>query len=134
MQLEKHSEIVAKVGETAGKENSIEKALDKMEDEWSHVDLDVKEYRETGTFILGGFDDYMALLDEHITMTQAMAFSTFKGPFEERIEKWNHTLMTISEVFDEWVGVQRNWLYLQPIFDSPDINKQVMAQGGTVVR
>lgn len=34
----------------------------------------------------------MALLDEHITMTQAMTFSTFKGPFEERIENWNNTL------------------------------------------
>lgn len=34
----------------------------------------------------------MSLLDEHITMTQAMTFSTFKGPFEERIENWNSTL------------------------------------------
>ena len=34
----------------------------------------------------------MSLLDEHITMTQAMTFSTFKGPFEERIENWNNTL------------------------------------------
>ncbi|CAN0498329.1 unnamed protein product, partial [Scytosiphon promiscuus] len=46
----------------------------------------------TGTSILKGVDDYMALLDEHITMTQAMTFSTFKGPFEERIENWNNTL------------------------------------------
>lgn len=46
----------------------------------------------TGTSILKGVDDYMALLDEHITMTQAMTFSTFKGPFEERIESWNSTL------------------------------------------
>lgn len=46
----------------------------------------------TGTSILKGVDDYMSLLDEHITMTQAMTFSTFKGPFEERIENWNSTL------------------------------------------
>ncbi len=45
-----------------------------------------------GTSILKGVDDYMSLLDEHITMTQAMTFSTFKGPFEERIENWNSTL------------------------------------------
>lgn len=42
--------------------------------------------------MLKGVDDYMNLLDEHITMTQAMTFSTFKGPFEERIENWNNTL------------------------------------------
>lgn len=38
----------------------------------------------------------MSLLDEHITMTQAMTFSTFKGPFEERIENWNKTLQAKS--------------------------------------
>ncbi len=31
----------------------------------------------------------------------------------------------VSEVLEAWLTVQRNWLYLQPIFESPDINKQV---------
>jgi dynein heavy chain len=30
-----------------------------------------------------------------------------------------------------WVTVQRNWLYLQPIFESPDINRQLPAEGKT---
>ena len=38
----------------------------------------------------------MALLDEHITTTQAMSFSAFKGPFEERIDTWNETLNTVG--------------------------------------
>lgn len=58
-------------------------------------------------------------------MTQAMQFSAFKGPFEGRIDTWNTTLFTVSEVLDAWVKVQRDWLYLQPIFESPDINRQV---------
>ena len=35
----------------------------------------------------------------------------------------------VSELIDEWVAVQKNWLYLQPIFDSPDINKQLPVEG-----
>ena len=62
-------------------------------------------------------------------MTQAMTFSAFKGPFEERIDNWNETLQMVSEVVDEWLAVQRNWLYLQPIFDSADINKQLPIEG-----
>ena len=27
------------------------------------------------------------------------------------------------------MAVQRNWLYLQPIFESPDINKQLPTEG-----
>jgi hypothetical protein len=28
-----------------------------------------------------------------------------------------------------WVAVQRNWLYLQPIFESADINRQLPTEG-----
>ena len=47
----------------------------------------VHRYRETGTFILKGVDDLQTLLDEHVTMTQAMQFSAFKKPFEDRIDR-----------------------------------------------
>src|SRR5690606_28769555 len=101
----------------------------KMEQAWASLRLRIESYRSTGTCILKGIDEYIALLDEHITMTQAMLFSAFKGPFEQRIDSWNKTLQTVSEVIDEWVGLQRSWLYLQPIFDSPDINKQLPQEG-----
>eukprot|EP00752_Nemacystus_decipiens_P010663 g9495.t1 len=128
-ELHKNAAVITKVSETASKEFAIESALDKMQGAWSAVKLNTEEYRETGTSILKGVDEYMSLLDEHITMTQAMTFSTFKGPFEERIENWNNTLQVVSELIDEWLAVQRNWLYLQPIFDSEDINKQLPAEG-----
>jgi dynein heavy chain len=120
---------ITKIAETAGKEFNIEQALDKMEEAWQTVNLVIDDYRDTGTCILKGADEYMALLDEQITMTQAMTFSAFKGPFEERIDKWNTILQVVSEVVDEWLAVQRNWLYLQPIFDSADINKQLPIEG-----
>eukprot|EP01033_Poteriospumella_lacustris_P000280 gene286-182_t len=127
--LGKNMTEVEKIAEKAGKEFSIETALDKMTKAWETVQLIIESYRDTGTCILKGVDEYMSLLDEHITMTQAMAFSAFKGPFEQRIDNWNSTLQTVSEVVDEWVQLQRNWLYLQPIFDSADINKQLPQEG-----
>ena len=59
--------------------------MDKMEGEWKDVVLDVAPYKDTGTFVLRSFDELQAILDEHITTTQAMMFSAFKGPFEERL-------------------------------------------------
>jgi dynein heavy chain, axonemal len=70
-------------------------------------------------------DVVIQLLDEQVTMTQAMTFSSFKGPFEDDITAWDKTLNTVSELIDEWLAVQRSWLYLQPIFDSEDIKKQL---------
>ena len=126
-------ELVGKVGETAGKEYQIEKALDEMELEWEKNEaihnLRLIPYKNTGTFVLSGFDDLTAVLDEQITMTQAMQFSAFKKPFEERIEAWNNKLVLMSDVLEVWMEVQRGWLYLQPIFDSDDIMKQLPTEG-----
>ena len=131
MKLTKPSsvEAIVKVGEISAKEYNIEVALDKMEAEWKEVELDILPYKDTGTSVLKGVDELMALLDEQVTMTQAMNFSAFKAPFEDRIARWDGKLSLVSEVLEEWIAVQRNWLYLQPIFDSPDINKQLPQEG-----
>lgn len=126
--LERIDDIV-KVAEAAGKEYQVEQALTTMKAAWEKIDLQILAYRETGTSVIKGVDEIQVVLDEHITMTQAMMFSSFKGPFEEEISDWNATLQMVSEVLEEWLAVQRNWLYLQPIFESPDINKQLPTEG-----
>lgn len=54
-----------------------------------------------------------------------MLFSPYKKPFEEEIIEWNDNLKLMSEIMEEWTKCQLNWMYLQPIFDSPDIAKQL---------
>jgi dynein heavy chain, axonemal len=117
-----------KIAETAAKEYTIEQTLDKMEADWLPFKLDIRNYRDTGTGVLAGFDEINTVLDEQVTMTQAMQFSAFKGPFEERIDVWNHKLFVVSEVLDNWIKVQREWMYLQPIFESEDIIRQLPAE------
>lgn len=64
-------------------------------------------------------------LDDHIVLTQSMSFSPFKKPFEEAISKWETSLILASEIIDEWLQVQRQWMYLEPIFNSEDIKTQL---------
>ena len=106
LKLEEDVDLIQKQSEVAGKEFSIETSLDAMEAGWEPVVLQIEPFKETGTSVLRGIDEYMALLDEHITTTQAMSFSAFKGPFEERIDTWNETLNTVSEMLDEWIAVR----------------------------
>ena len=79
MGLDEHIETVTKTCDVAGKEFAIEQAMDKMEGEWKGVNLEIVPYRETGTYVLKGFDVIQQLLDDHIVMTQSMSFSPFKG-------------------------------------------------------
>ncbi|XP_069792874.1 dynein axonemal heavy chain 1 isoform X2 [Narcine bancroftii] len=125
MDLQYHIEAIAKVAEVAGKEYAIEQALDKMEAEWENILFDVMPYKETGTFILKSPDEASQLLDDHIVMTQSMAFSPYKKPYETRINSWESKLRLTQDVLEEWLQCQRSWIYLEPIFSSDDINRQL---------
>jgi dynein heavy chain len=94
MKLQDHITVITKIAEVAGKEYSIEQALDKMEHEWGPVQFEIMPYKNTGTYILKASEDISQLLDDHIVMTQSMSFSPFKKPFEERISTWENKLRT----------------------------------------
>uniref|UniRef100_A0A803TP24 Dynein axonemal heavy chain 1 n=1 Tax=Anolis carolinensis TaxID=28377 RepID=A0A803TP24_ANOCA len=125
MKLQDHIESIAKVAEIAGKEYAIEHALDKMEHEWESILFNLIPYKATETFILKSPDEASQLLDDHIVMTQSMSFSPFKKPFEDRINTWENKLKMTQDVLEEWLTCQRSWLYLEPIFSSEDINRQL---------
>uniref|UniRef100_H2YF96 Dynein heavy chain linker domain-containing protein n=1 Tax=Ciona savignyi TaxID=51511 RepID=H2YF96_CIOSA len=82
-----------------------------------------------GTFIIRSPEEASQLLDDHIVMTQTMSFSPYKKPFEERITSWEGKLNMTQDVLDEWLACQRSWLYLEPIFSSEDINRQLPVEG-----
>lgn len=70
MNLKDNLDLIQKIGESAAKEYQIETALNKMENEWKEVNLQIHPYKETGTGVIKGVDDISVILDEQITMTQ----------------------------------------------------------------
>ena len=78
-------------------------ALDKMEEEWEPILLEIIAYKETGTYIMRSGDESAQQLDDHIVMTQAMSFSPYKKPFEARIMTWENKLRITQDVMEEWL-------------------------------
>lgn len=128
MKLPDFMDQISKVGDIASKEYMIEKTLLEMKEGWVGIDLDLMEYRDTGSHVLRGLDDTLQHLDDNIVMAQSLSFSPFKGPFAEEIEQWEKDLVMTQDVLDEWIACQRLWMYLEPIFASEDIQKQLPAE------
>lgn len=72
MNLVDHTEVLVDIGEKAAKEFAIENNLRAMKEAWETVELTLKAFKKTGTSTVVGFDEAMALLDDHIVLTQTM--------------------------------------------------------------
>lgn len=70
-----------------------------------------------------------AILDDQIVKTQSMRASPFIGPLEGAVTEWDELLNRLQEVLDNWQTCQATWQYLEPIFTSPDILKQMPEEG-----
>ena len=100
-----------------------------MSVEWQPLEFYVSAYRETGTYFMSGTEEVQALLDDHIVKSQTMLGSPFIKPFAERAKSWSAKLVLIQDLIDIWMKVQGVWQYLEPIFGSDDIMRQMPKEG-----
>lgn len=70
-----------------------------------------------------------ALLDDQIVRVQSMRASPFIGPLERESTEWDDLLNTLQDILDNWMQCQATWQYLEPVFSSPDIMKQMPEEG-----
>ena len=126
--LHKFTDKIEDTCVAANKEYSLEKGMNKMEEEWDGMEFICKLYRNTGAYIIGGIDEVQTLLDDHIVKAQAMRSSRYIQPMIKRITEWEGTLNALQDIIDNWLQLQGTWLYLEPIFGSPDIMKQMPAE------
>ncbi|XP_077987554.1 dynein axonemal heavy chain 3-like isoform X2 [Glandiceps talaboti] len=129
MDLDKYLEDLSEISSQASKEYALEKALSKMNSDWETVNFNFVPYKDTELSILSAIDDVQVLLEDHIVKTTTMRGSTFIAPFEEEVKVWEERLHRIKAILDSWLKVQAAWLYLEPIFGSEDIRRQIPVEG-----
>ncbi|CAK9103626.1 Dynein axonemal heavy chain 7 (Axonemal beta dynein heavy chain 7) (Ciliary dynein heavy chain 7) (Dynein heavy chain-like protein 2) (hDHC2) [Durusdinium trenchii] len=131
LDVAQHLDKLEVISESASKEHSIESALLKMQKEWEPLEFATQEYKDTGTFILQGanVEELQTVLDDHIVKTQTMRGSQYCKFIAKEMEEWDGFLTNTNDLIEAWLKVQSTWLYLDPIFASEDIMKQMPMEG-----
>ncbi|XP_032099375.1 dynein heavy chain 6, axonemal isoform X2 [Sapajus apella] len=115
-------------GQASG-EAALETILKKVEDSWKATEFVILPHRDAkDVFILGGTDDIQVLLDDSTINVATLASSRYVGPLKTRVDEWQKQLALFNQTLEEWLTCQRNWLYLESIFNAPDIQRQLPAE------
>lgn len=125
-------DVVDKLNEVslmAAKEHELRTLLIRMQTEWNDIEFVLSEYKTSGSYVLTALDDVNALLDDHILKAQSMRSSSPANEFGDAILTWEQKLMNMQAILEAWTQVQSMWMYLEPIFSSEDIKRQLPEDG-----
>jgi dynein heavy chain 1 len=96
-------------------EMALEEFLKQVREVWTNYSLDLVNYQNKCRLIRG-WDDLFAKCSENLNSLQAMRHSPYYKEFEEEASSWEDKLNRVHVLFDVWIDVQRQWVYLEGVF------------------
>lgn len=104
----------------------LEQQLEKLEKFWAAHTFTVVPYAgRSNAFVVDAIDETLEALEEQQIVVQTCLSSKYVTPVQPQLTEWEQKLNLIHSVLDEWVGVQKTWMYLEFIFTSDDIKRQL---------
>ncbi|CAG8238014.1 unnamed protein product [Penicillium salamii] len=115
LQLASSDAIIRAIIAQAQGEMALEEFLKSVRETWQNYSLDLVHYQNKCRLIKG-FDDLFAKCSENLNSLQAMRHSPYYKEFEEEATAWEDKLNRVHVLFDVWIDVQRQWVYLEGVF------------------
>ncbi|KAK8843995.1 hypothetical protein IAR55_006788 [Kwoniella newhampshirensis] len=121
LDLKRNESLIKEVVIQAQGEMALEEFVKQVKETWTSYSLDLINYQNRCRLIRG-WDDLFNKCGEHLNSLSAMRMSPYYRVFEEEAASWEEKLNRIHVLFDVWIDVQRQWVYLEGIFSgSADI-------------
>ncbi|KAL4069341.1 dynein heavy chain and region D6 of dynein motor-domain-containing protein [Scleroderma citrinum] len=121
LDLKKNENSIREVIVQAQGEMALEEYIKQVKETWTNYTLDLVNYQNKCRLIKG-WDDLFTKCSENLNSLTAMKLSPYYKVFEEEAGAWEEKLNRIHVLFDVWIDVQRQWVYLEGIFSgSADI-------------
>ncbi|KAF4126868.1 dynein heavy chain 1, cytosolic [Geosmithia morbida] len=96
-------------------EMALEEFLKQVRETWQSYALEMVGYQNK-LKLIRGWDDLFAKCSENLNSLQAMKHSPYYKEFEEEAVSWEDKLNRVHVLFDVWIDVQRQWVYLEGVF------------------
>ncbi|KAL7743998.1 hypothetical protein ACLKA6_001232 [Drosophila palustris] len=123
---ESNAEALMQISSQATGETQLENMLKGIETMWKETELAIATHHDQkDVFILAGTEELQAVLDDANVNINTIAASKFVGPIKTRVDEWISALDQFGKTFETWMDCQGAWIYLEAIFASADIQRQL---------
>ncbi|KAH8299235.1 hypothetical protein KR044_006570, partial [Drosophila immigrans] len=121
-----NADALMQISSQATGETQLENMLKGIETMWKETELSIAMHHDQkDVFILAGTEELQAVLDDANVNINTIAASKFVGPIKTRVEEWIAALDQFGKTFEAWMDCQGAWIYLEAIFASADIQRQL---------
>ncbi|XP_063728306.1 dynein axonemal heavy chain 6-like isoform X2 [Symsagittifera roscoffensis] len=120
-----HKQAISDISTRATNEATLEQMLNKVVELWGATEFRLVPHPQQGIMMLAGADDILTQLEECQVTIGTIRGSRFVEPIKNSVEEWERKLIQFARALDEWMTCQRNWVYLEQIFNTPDIQRQL---------
>jgi len=124
------AEDVEDIAGGSDKELQIENKLSIIIAQWDGPEgfaFGFSNFKKYGPVILEGksMGEIMEANEESLMALGSMAGNRYSAPFRDSVQEWISNLSTISDLLEQWIQVQNVWIYMEAVFSSGDIAKQL---------
>ncbi|XP_004692998.1 PREDICTED: dynein heavy chain 14, axonemal [Condylura cristata] len=130
LKMFQYEKEINKISTAATNEAALEKMLNKVIELWNTTPLHlVLHQTETySSLIISSIDALLAQLEESQIILATIKGSSHLGPIKDLVHEWDTNLALFSYTLESCMRCQRNWLYLEPIFNSLEIQRQLPSE------
>lgn len=114
LNLLNHAAVLKQVILEAQGELALEQFLREVKDRWNEYILDLVSYNNKCKLIRG-WDDLFVKSSDDLHALVAIKHSPHFKTFEDEALLWEDKLTRLHLLFDVWIDVQRQWVYLEGI-------------------
>ncbi len=124
MKFQMYGDEITDISNAATMELQIEENIASIKEIWSTMAI-VVAMSENGIYQIKNVDNCFQALEENLVQISTMKSTRFIEPFSKEADYFEKTLNYIFECLENALIVQRQWMYLENIFQGDDIRKQL---------
>jgi dynein heavy chain len=121
-----HVDAIEDISGAAQGEMQIQQTMEGVVARWEEINFTVVGYRDQKErYIIADIEDLITALEDDTMTVSTMMGSKFVVEIKTEVETMERKLIYLSELIDEWLKFQKQWMYLENIFNAEDIIKQL---------